>query len=343
MSNDLSTEVAKDLIFEPENLTKETIKKYLCPKATDQELMVGLQVCKTMKLNPLKREVYLIKYSDNPEEKIQIVTGYEVYLKRAERSGKYMGMRNFTKGSIKEGNLKGCVEVYRKGWDKPLYHEVEYSEYVQKKKDGTITKFWAGKPKTMIKKVAIAQGFRLAFPDELDGMPYIDAEIEEENPVENTNGKSRVENIIENQIQEADIVKEDKNEEIKPETKEKQSKESKKTTKKEDTKSNSESTDGKPTPSKLPEGHHLIQGIITDPPTYAEIGADKKPKWVFKMGDLKLGTFDKLVFEGICAICDLGKETPILMNIEYKERQSGEKTLRDIVKFSQATTAQMPI
>jgi hypothetical protein len=36
---------------------------------------------------------------------------------------------------------------------------------------------WASKPITMLKKVAMAQAFRLAFPDELGGMPYTSDEL----------------------------------------------------------------------------------------------------------------------------------------------------------------------
>lgn len=169
-----------DLIFEPEHLTKETIKKYLCPLASDQELMMGLQIAQTFKLNPLKRELYFIKYGSEP---MQVVTGYEVYLKRAERSGKYQGMKAWTEGALADGSLKACIEVNVKDWPKPLYHEVFYSEYVQHKKDGTVNRFWKTKPITMIKKVAVSQAFRLAFPDEFDGMPYTSDEVVDQEKV----------------------------------------------------------------------------------------------------------------------------------------------------------------
>lgn len=170
----------KSFLFEPSNITKETIKKYLCKEATDEELTLGLQIAKTFNLNPLKREVYFVKYrADQP---MQVLTGYEVYLKRAERSGKYGGLETTTEGSIAEGNLKAIVKIYRKDWDKPLVHEADYSEYVQMKKDfktGVVepNTFWKNKPKTMIKKVAESQGFRKAFPDEFDGMPYTSDEV----------------------------------------------------------------------------------------------------------------------------------------------------------------------
>lgn len=175
---------ANDLLFEPKNLTKETIKQYLCPKASDQELLMGLQIAKTFNLNPLKREVYFVKYKD--DEPMQVLTGYEVYLKRAERSGKYAGLETTTDGKVEDGTLKAIVKIYRKDWERPLVHEAWYTEYVQMKNvykaDRSFSHkepntFWKNKPKTMIKKVAESQGFRKAFPDEFDGMPYTSDEV----------------------------------------------------------------------------------------------------------------------------------------------------------------------
>lgn len=179
--NQLTAE--KEMLFDPKNLTKETIKQYLCPLATDQELIMGLQVAKTFNLNPLKREVYFVKYkADQP---MAILTGYEVYLKRAEKSGLYAGLETTTEGHVEDGTLKAVVKIYRKDWERPLVHEAYYSEYVQMKpifKNGVKTgeepnTFWRNKPKTMIKKVAESQGFRKAFPCEFDGMPYTSDEV----------------------------------------------------------------------------------------------------------------------------------------------------------------------
>jgi hypothetical protein len=78
--------------------------------------------------------------------------------------------------------LKAWVRIYRKDWEKPFYWEVVLSEF--DKKQAT----WKAIPTFMGRKVAIAQGFRLCFPDELGGMPYtqeehqvydVDAEIKD--------------------------------------------------------------------------------------------------------------------------------------------------------------------
>lgn len=153
-----------------------------------------IEICTSFGLNPFIKEVYGIPYQTKDGEKLSIIVGYEVYLKRAETSGQLSGWRAWTEGSfelvevkktmkkkdggtwdkvvrVPRGDLKGCVEITRKDWDKPFYHEVYIEEYAQD------NEMWGDKPRTMIKKVAIAQGFRMAFPVELGGMPCTQDEM----------------------------------------------------------------------------------------------------------------------------------------------------------------------
>lgn len=133
-----------------------------------------LQIAKAFNLNPFKREIHVSKYNGQ----MSIITGYEVYIKRAERTGQLDGWSVETKGSVETKDLCAIVTIHRKDRAHPFTWEAEYSEYVQKTKDGHVTKFWQ-KAKTMIKKVAISQGFRLCFSDELGGMPYTADEMAE--------------------------------------------------------------------------------------------------------------------------------------------------------------------
>lgn len=351
MTNELAT--TQDLIFSPETITKETVKKYLCPKANDQELIMAVQICKEFKLNPLKKEIYFIKYTDSPDEKMSIVLGYEVFLKRADRTGKYVGLRTWTEGKVDDKSLKGCVEITVKGWEKPLYHEVEYSEYAQYKKDGTLNRFWKGKPKTMIKKVAVAQGFKLAFPDELAGLPMIAEEIDDNSivDIEIDSSKSRVEQIVEQQfVTEKDLkpeVKEDEpKEEVKPEVKAEKPKEQKTTVKKEDSKSDTKPDVGQPSVQVNPVVIGLIDneaqgangeiicvkvssGPIMNPNTNkADI------KYSFLIDDKYYGTWDTELAKQIIECVD----NRIMVKIEFKERKNEKgKMFQDIVSFKQAT------
>ena len=176
MSQELATTKSPEQMITPAD-----VNKYICEKATEKEVHIFLQICKAYGLNPFKREIHLIKYSDSLPA--SIVVGYEVYLKRAERCGKWNGFECGTEG---EGeSMRAWVKIYRKDWSHPLSHEVYFEEYKQTKKiwqNGKVigeelNVFWKTKPRTMLKKVVICQGFRLAFPDEMGGMPYAPEEI----------------------------------------------------------------------------------------------------------------------------------------------------------------------
>jgi phage recombination protein Bet len=151
---------------------------------SEKEKVQFMEIAVAYQLNPFKREIYCNAYGEGQYRNLSIITGYEVYLKRAERTNDLSGWHCETSGSIESKDLKAIITIHRNSWKHPFIHEVEYAEYVQHKKDGTVTKFWADKPKTMIKKVAMAQGFRLAFPDELGGMPYTADELHLEPVVE---------------------------------------------------------------------------------------------------------------------------------------------------------------
>lgn len=131
-------------------------------------------------LNPFKREIYCNVYGEGQYRQCSIITGYEVYLKRAERIGKLDGWNTQEIGSIKEGNFAVKVTIYRKDWTHPFEHTAYYAEVKQTKKDGSLNRFWATQPRFMTKKVAVAQAFRMCFPDEFGGMPYINDELGEE-------------------------------------------------------------------------------------------------------------------------------------------------------------------
>lgn len=165
-------------------VTPQTVKDHINAKATAQEVALFLNQCAMFQLNPFKREIYLIKYKDN--EPATFVVGYEVYLKRAERTRNWGGLSSGTEDGPDGKPIKAWADVFRKDWTRPLHHEVFYDEYVglkdewvnnQRTGKKVPTRFWADKPKTMLKKVAIAQALRMAFPDEMAGMPYIEEEI----------------------------------------------------------------------------------------------------------------------------------------------------------------------
>lgn len=148
----------------------------LAKKLTEGEKNTYLQIAKAFGLNPFKREIHVSKYGDN----MSIITGYEVYIKRAERTGLLDGWSASTSGSVATGDLKATVTIHRKDRSHPFIWEALYEECVQLTREGKPTQFWK-KASFMTKKVAISQGFRLCFSDELAGMPYTADEMPESN------------------------------------------------------------------------------------------------------------------------------------------------------------------
>lgn len=157
------------------------IKSYLqtmnlTTNLTGSEVTQFIEIAQAFGLNPFKREIYASKFGQS----FSIIVGFETYVKRAERSGRLSGWHVTTSGSIvdpKSSDIKAIITIHRKDWEHPFVHEVYFREYVQCNREGQVNKFWREKPLTMIKKVAIAQGFRLCFSDELGGMPYTADEI----------------------------------------------------------------------------------------------------------------------------------------------------------------------
>lgn len=124
-----------------------------------------LELCQAFQLNPFKREIYAVGYGG----KFNIIVGYEVYLKRAERTGKLNGWQCVAN----ENGTKAKVTIWRKDWQHPFEHEVFMSEVKQN------SPIWTKMPIFMMKKVCVEQGMRLCFPDEMGGMPYGEEELPE--------------------------------------------------------------------------------------------------------------------------------------------------------------------
>ena len=158
-------EAEKKGLVEAVKITASDITKYLCPTATEKEVYMALNIIKSFQLNPFKREVFIIKYGTSPA---QIVVGYETYLKRAERTGRLNGF----KVELSENGQKAICIIYRKDWKEPFIWETDRAEF--DKNQST----WKTMGNFMLKKVCMAQAFRIAFPDEMGGLPYLKEEVD---------------------------------------------------------------------------------------------------------------------------------------------------------------------
>lgn len=178
-------------------LSPQIIRNYLVSgggNVTDQEVMMFLMLCKSQHLNPFMKEAYLIKYGNSPAT---MVTGKDVFTKRAKRNLNYKGKQagiilQGANGEIieREGTfylpeekiVGGWAKVYINGYEQPEYAAVSFEEYAGRTKEGKLNNQWATKPATMIRKVALVQALREAFPEDF-GELYSPEEIAEANEI----------------------------------------------------------------------------------------------------------------------------------------------------------------
>lgn len=166
-------------------LTPGIVRKFLVNgsgNVTDQEVALYLNLCKYQKLNPFLKECYLVKYGDQPAT---IVTGRETFDKRAFRNKHFKGKQAGVVVVKEDGSIEnrvgaivlqnetlvgGWAKVFVDGYMVPIEIQVSLDEYIGRKKDGTPNSQWASKPATMIRKVALVQALREAFPEEYGGL-----------------------------------------------------------------------------------------------------------------------------------------------------------------------------
>jgi len=147
-------------------ITQKTIEDYLFSsntRLTDQQKKLFIQIALANNLNPFNREIYAVAYGQN----FSIITGYQVYVKRAEASGKLNGWNVLSDGE------KATITIWRKDFEQPIIWTVKKTDFDKQ------TGSWKTMPDFMLKKIAICQGFRMAFPNELASMPYGREEVDE--------------------------------------------------------------------------------------------------------------------------------------------------------------------
>ena len=171
----MANENAVTTVTEQSQITSKLLSDYfatLTDKLTDVQRNQFAAVAQAFGLNPFKREIYATTYRNKDGQTVMsIVTGYEVYLKRAEMNPNYNGFE--TNFQVVNGEMGCTCKVYRKDRTMPVTSTVWMSEY------STGRSLWASKPRMMLEKVAIATAFRRAFPCDFGGMPYTTDELPE--------------------------------------------------------------------------------------------------------------------------------------------------------------------
>ena len=172
-------------------ISAQDVINYINPKATEQEAVLFAEFCRRKGADPMTKDVYLVIYESPNGRQCNFIAGKEYFMKKAEEHPQFRGheagiivaSKNGESNDVtrREGTfwqpdrevlLGGWAQVYRADRDYPIMCEVPLADFDTKKN------LWQRMPATMIRKVALVQALREAFPASLGGM-YDSVEIQE--------------------------------------------------------------------------------------------------------------------------------------------------------------------
>lgn len=171
-------------------LSLSTVRNYLVSgdgKVTDQEVVMFINLCRYQHLNPFLNEAYIVKFGDRPA---QLITSKEAFMKRAEANPHFKGSKAgvivvrdnqviYSQGAFAlptDQIVGGWAEVKRDDREEPIHVEISFKEFSK----GKAT--WKDMPANMIRKTALVNALREAFPDTL-GSLYTEDDKSETNTV----------------------------------------------------------------------------------------------------------------------------------------------------------------
>lgn len=173
-------------------LSPSVVAKYIVTggqQAPEREVMSFMAKCKARRLNPFAGDAYMTCFNG----KASVVVSKDYFVRTATQQPTFDGFKAgvvivnaqgqmiYREGSIvgatTERLVGGWAEVYDKARKQPSRAEVSLSEYDQQRA------LWKSKPATMIRKVALVQALREAYPGAYGGIYDTDEMPEPDSPV----------------------------------------------------------------------------------------------------------------------------------------------------------------
>jgi len=166
-------------------LSPAIVAKYVLTgngKASDKDVFSFLAKCRARGLNPLAGDAYMTSYRNRDgSTSTSVIVSKDYFVRTATQQPGFDGMRagvvvanrktgelTYREGSIVGKNSEclvgGWAEVYDKGRRFASRAEVSLDEYDQGRS------LWKSKPATMIRKVALVQALREAYPGAFGGI-----------------------------------------------------------------------------------------------------------------------------------------------------------------------------
>lgn len=149
----------------------------------DREIYSFMAKCQARHLNPLAGDAYMTAYKNNKTGRVEssVIVSKDYFVRTATQQPGFDGIKagvvvwdkrsgemRYREGTIysksQEQIIGGWAEVYDKSRSHPSRAEVSLDEYDQHRN------LWLSKPATMIRKVALVQALREAYPGAYGGI-----------------------------------------------------------------------------------------------------------------------------------------------------------------------------
>lgn len=180
-------------------LTPGIVAKYVITggqQVDDREIFGFMARCQARHLNPLAGDAYMTAYKNKKTGRVEasVIVSKDYFVRTATQQAGFDGIKagvvvwdkrtgemGYREGTIyskaQEQLVGGWAEVYDKSRSHPSRAEVSLDEYDQHRS------LWLSKPATMIRKVALVQALREAYPGAYGGIYDRDEMPEPPEPV----------------------------------------------------------------------------------------------------------------------------------------------------------------
>jgi len=165
------------------------VKSIVAKDCSDDEFLYLIHQAKSYGLNPLRKEIWAVKFAGRPA---LVFAGRDGYLSIAHKSGKFGSMKT-TFEFPKENNIgipiSATCLVFRKDYNLPFECTVFFNEY-----NSSSNPLWKKMPCVMLGKVAESSCLRRAF--NISGL-YDPSEMDNSGLIHASNNSSNKEIVIE--------------------------------------------------------------------------------------------------------------------------------------------------
>ena len=154
------------------------VKDSVAKNTSMNEFLLFMYQAGKYNLDPLMKEIWCVKY--RADEPASIFASFSGILKKAVETKEFDGFEDKVQWDDEEKLIPKYVEatVYRKNMAHPITFRAYRRIFERRRSDGKLVKNWEEMPYVMLRKVAIVNAVRQAFPDIL-GTIYIQEEMPE--------------------------------------------------------------------------------------------------------------------------------------------------------------------